>query len=392
MANAELLKNFKYNGTVEVNAYNINNADFNKNADDKIGDVDTRVMINAGFDLNDDVNAVVSVVKNNRQWGTGSENANAIQNNLFFEQAYLNLKGVLGMDHKLGRQYYGNPNDLVIYYGPKMWPYNPTLTVAALDAWTGVYKYNDFTFTGLLAKESNAGAAPDKDVNISGIDLKTKIDVFNLNAYYYNKNNKATGTSDYLGVLGTRANWECKFVKGLNLALEYDKNLGKNDATNVKHTGYAYKANVDYTMDLMGKLGFDGEYTFMSGDKTSTKKVFVPINTDYRPGIIANGFGLDLAYEAGFVNGGIITYGIGLNWTPEKLSKMNIAAKYYNFSSDKEVNTDKNVGNEYDIVATWKHSDNVSLKGYYAMFKPEKDNWGTDDMETAFGAAFVVKF
>jgi hypothetical protein len=33
------------------------------------------------------------------------------------------------MDHKLGRQFYGNPGDLVIYYGPKMWPYQKILAM-----------------------------------------------------------------------------------------------------------------------------------------------------------------------------------------------------------------------------------------------------------------------
>ena len=151
MASAELLKNFKYDGKVEVNAYNATNTnDFNSKTKDAWSDVQTRVQLNAGFDLNDDVNAVVSVVKNNRNYGNNPESAttntaigtanDGILGNIFFEQAYLNLKGVLGIDHKLGRQYYGNEGDLVVYYGPTGYPYIWTLPVSALDAWTGGIK------------------------------------------------------------------------------------------------------------------------------------------------------------------------------------------------------------------------------------------------------------
>lgn len=394
MASAELLKNFKYDGSVEVNAYNNSNTtDFNKKADDKKGDVDSRVMINASFDLNNDVNAVVSVVKNNRKYSAASEDANDIQNNLQFEQAYLNLKGVFGMDHKLGRQYYGKAGDLVIYYGPKMWPYDNGLTVDAIDAWTGWYKTGNWNIHAIMGTQSNSTANPNTDARLSGVNASTKIDRFDLNAYYYNENDKTAGASNYLGVLGFRANWECMFLKGLNLGLEYDMNMGKdtNVALDNEHKGYAYKVNADYAMDFMGKLGFDAEYVFTSGDEKATDKKdeeYTSINGDYRPGILIGG-----GFTAPATGSGNVIYGLGVNWTPEKMNKLNVAAKYYDFSADKKVTlTKKHEGSELDLVATWNHSENVSVKGYYAMFTPEKKNVATDDAATMLGAAFVVKF
>ncbi len=391
VASAELLKNFKHTGSLEVNAYNVNNADFDKNTDDKSGDVDTRLMLDMSFDLNDDASAVVSVVKNNRQWGTAQEDANTIQTNLVFEQAYLNLKGVMGMDHKLGRQYYGKEGDMVIYFGPQRWPYIPAvIPVSALDAWVGTYKYNDWTFTALLGKIT--GATGDMGRNISGIDVKTKINRFDLNAYYYYKVDNVASPADKLGVIGLRANWECMFLKDLNLAVEYDKNLGKDD-TYAKYKGYAYKLNADYKMDLAGKIGFNAEYTYMSGEKAGADvKLYTPIKIDYRPGIIANGFGVPIAYTTA-VGTGYKGIHLGANWTPSAMEKLNIAATYYNMKvAEKNLGMKDTLGNEVDLVATWKHSDNLSLKGYYAMLKPEKDNAGTDDAYTALGAAFVLKF
>src|SRR3989339_70580 len=103
VASAELLKNFKADGKVEFNAYTTNNnTDSDADLKDKTSDVDARVQLNATFDLAEDVNAVVSAIKNNvitgRQFGENSEDANTVLSNLFFEHAYLNLKGVLGFD------------------------------------------------------------------------------------------------------------------------------------------------------------------------------------------------------------------------------------------------------------------------------------------------------
>lgn len=408
VANAELLKNFKYDGKIEVNAYNIDNADFNKKLTDKKGFVDTRVMVNAGFDLNEDVNAVVTAVKENRQYGQNSENVsdgiggNGLLDNVYFEQAYLNLKGVIGIDHKLGRQFYGEAGDMVIYYGPRMWPYTSPMSLTAIDGWTGWYKTNglglDWDFNAIIAKQKQATApnAGKDDINVSGLNVKTSVKDVNLNAYVYQKNDNNTnlGQNDYLTLLGIRANYAIPQVKNLLVAAEYDMNMGQETKTDMKHQGYAYKANVDYSMDLYGKLGVNAEYVFQSGDdKANTKdESFHAINSDYRPGIImGGGYETTLVYAAA---DGLVTYNVGANWTPSKLEKLNVAAKYYDFSADNNKNTfaKKHVGSELDVVATWMHSANVDVKGYYAMFMPEKKNVVKDDAETMMGAAFVVKF
>jgi len=339
--------------------------------------------------------------KNNRDYGTASEDANTITTNLFFEQAYLNLKGVIGIDHKLRRQYYGNAGDMVIYYGPKMWPYDNGLTVNAIDGWTGWWKYDKWNLDvhAIIARNTDDTTGPDKDIDIYGINAKTKIDRFHLNAYAYEKIDKSNGVNKFIftDVIGARANWECKFVKGLNLGLEYDINMGKDNSGTTKEDlkGYAYKANVDYTMDLMGKLGFDAEYVFNSGDNkpTDTKnEEWQAINGDLRLGIIWGG-GFDVL---GAYGSGLKAYDIGINWTPEKLNKLSLAAKYYDFSAaEKSGLTKVHLGTETDIVATWTHSDNVSVKGYYAMLTPEKKNLtagAPHDAQTMLGAAFVVKF
>ncbi|MCX7641912.1 MAG: hypothetical protein N2Z20_04680, partial [Elusimicrobiales bacterium] len=204
VASAEVLKNFKYDGSVEINAYSVNNADFNKDLDDNDNETRTRVILNMGFDLNEDVRAEITAIKNNRVWNNTSESAiTGALDSFNFDQAYLNLKGVLGMDHKVGRQFYGKPEDLVIYFGPKYWPYDNLLSADAIDAWVGNYKYNDYEFTAILGKEK-LGTSGNDDIDIKGIDAKTKINDYNLNAYYYEEidRNTTPNQPSYLGLFG----------------------------------------------------------------------------------------------------------------------------------------------------------------------------------------------
>ncbi|HOI42698.1 MAG TPA: hypothetical protein PK523_07110 [Elusimicrobiales bacterium] len=395
IASAELLKNFKYDGKLEVHGYSLDNQDYNEDAQDKVGETETRVQINAGFDLNDDADAVVSLVKNNREYDAAGENANTVQTRLVFEQAYVNLKGVFGLDHKVGRQYYGEAGDLVIYYGPRTWPYTRLMATftPAIDAWTGWYKNDNWEIHAMMGKELNTAnnGATSTDVNVSGIKAMTKLMDIGLTGYFYQQKDRTVGgRTKYLDVLGAKG----KYAFGdLNVTGEYAMNMGKDPlkpAIGYEYEGFAYKLNADYSMDLMGKLGLEGEYYFASGDESNNKKAtaFTAINGDYRPGIIVGA-----GYAALGAATGRNIMDFGGNWTPEKLDKLNVAAKYYNFSADKKNGiADKHLGNEFDVIATWSHSDNVKVKGYYAMFMPEDKNNTPDDAESMMGALFCVNF
>src|SRR5687768_5328607 len=108
--NAELLKNFKLSGQLDLQATAASNVtDFSTkveregfapvNVNDRIGDAQTRVLIHADWDLLDDVHAKVTLGKNNRSWGTAGANAHGnaqaetigaggIQAGTFVDQAY----------------------------------------------------------------------------------------------------------------------------------------------------------------------------------------------------------------------------------------------------------------------------------------------------------------
>lgn len=429
IANAELLKNFKYDGQIEVNAYQVKDADYDADTTDKENDTNTRVQVNMGFELNDDVDAVVSAVKCDRQYGNASQSAEDVTDLFKFEQAYINLKGVLGLDHKLGRQYYGNEGDLIVYYGPQSWPYNyggfsaNGLSVTGLDGWSSSHKMmsDKLTLGAILAKDTNEtatsgapanGVAPDTDEDIFGLtagyDLMENL---KLGGYFYQYNTQSgdvAGPNDRLQVFGAKA--DGKFM-GFTYHGEVAKNMGKNNRninglggmTTNDYTGMGFLANAKYDLDLVGKWTFMGEYARGTGDDDTAatddeSAAFYGINSDYRPGIIWGGDFLGLTSN-GISN--LTTWNVAAKWNTPMFEKLTLSGKLLHFSPTEEVtgvNGYDTYGNELDLCALWQHSENVGVKAYYAMFMPDEDYAATlttpdsDDSTMVIGAAFNVKF
>lgn len=418
IASAELLKNFKWDGKIVVNAMATNNAgDADSDMKDKTSDVNAAVYLNAGFDLTEDVEAVVSAVKSNRQYGTNSETvAAATADGFNFEQAYLNLKGVLGFDHKIGRQYYGDEGSLVVYYGPQGWPYkyadngNPFST-SGIDGYTGWYKNDKLSIHAVAFKATDtddkvATAATDfndEDLDIVGVVGKYDLmKLLNVGAYIYEVKQSSIPAADtVLNVIGVKADGK---VEELNLSYyaELSKNYGHDHENNQNFTGTAFLAGAKMDLDLVGKWSFSGELARGSGDKSSAKKNegFKSINTDYRPGVIYSGvFG-----NTGVEN--LTTWNLGAKWQTPMFEKLTLSGKLYHFGYNEKVTSSVNtqttdtIGNELDLGAKWQHNENVALKAYYAAFIPTSkyakyaldSATANDDMVTTIGAAVSVKF
>lgn len=415
IASAELLKNFKYDGKIEVHAFQQSNGDWNADVKDaKDNDTDTRVQINMGFELNDDADAVVSIIKNDREYGDGSQvvndatgGGNGIMEQLYVEQAYMNLKGVFNMDHKLGRQYYGEEGSLIAYYGPEHWAYQPTLPVTGIDGWTGWYTNDKWNLHALLGNLVNDTLGPDRALAgvVANYDLS---DELKLNGYVYQQNTQhgAGQVNDRLEIVGAKAHG---MFAGFNYKAEIAKNFGRNNEVggtvtpyagvnnDNSYEGMAIKLNADYEMDIAGKLAFMGEYAMGSGDDNNADKkveAFYAIASDYRPGIIWGGYN----GTTGLTN--LTTWNVGAKWMPESIEKLTLKAKLFGFAptEDKGLTYDS-YGTELDFVANWQHSENVGIKAYYAWLMPDSKYavalngaGAKDDAEKMLGAAFTVKF
>ena len=256
-ANAELLKNFKLSGQLDVQAQADRNVrDFvtkqskaltqadlngangvingNSTFNDRLNDAQTRVLLHLDWDLLDDVHAKVTLRKNDRTYGTGGgSNAgqagatgnnsqyvgvtgagqNPVSSNLLgnlgIDQATFKINKVFGhVDSTFGRQFYGNSGDLVIYYGPSDKALYG-LPSTALDAVRADWMGENMWVTGVAGKQAGsvlaaASGLPTNinnigtgfsDVDVRGVTAGYKImDGLKVDAHLYNRVTHANGS------------------------------------------------------------------------------------------------------------------------------------------------------------------------------------------------------
>jgi hypothetical protein len=414
-ANAEVLKNLKISGSIEVDAVSVNNVkDFNTTAYDNAGTVQTRLQTHADWDLLDDVHARISLDKNNRTYGTlQPENVNGVETALTVDEAYTKIDKLFGyVDTTLGRQYYGEAGDVVIYYGPKYNLYG--LPITAIDAgrfdWNGE-KVGVTVLGGEITGNAIAAApaitANTGNVSLWGIDVHAKpTDNITGSAYLYERTTIKSGTgalnvvgNDYLYVAGVKG--KATFGGGWVKA-EADKDFGSNRTvpgvggsvygTAANYTGWAGKVNAGYKADLgVGALTGWGEYALGSGGAT-TNRNFTAIAGDYRPGgiygrFLAAGFGnLGNGLAEGSTLSNLQVIGVGVKANPSALSKLTVGLSWndYRFQniqgaqaieaaipgSAKGFSGSSQIGNEADLDLTWQHSENVSVSVGAGSFQP----------------------
>ncbi|MFA6091678.1 MAG: hypothetical protein WCU88_04250 [Elusimicrobiota bacterium] len=409
-ASAEVLKNLKVGGALDFQANSVRNlADFSNIAYDRVGDAVTRVMLNTSWDLTDDIHANVSLVKNDRAWGTkggggqiGGGQAQAITadgNNVlgsvYVQQANVKIDKFAGqVDATLGRQYFGETGDLVIYYGPKN-VYG--LYVTAIDAFRVDWANDMIGFSGLAGKTTgNAiGAATGNDVDVRGFDLSVKNLPVKVTASLWNQvTHRVAGTTyqpnDHLYVYSLKAKAE---AMGANVGAQFAGNFGENrTATAARlYRGWAFLADAGYKADVSGIAAFSPwlQFGYGTGDQGQSPKNhgFTAIASDFRPGIINGRFNAsgnrsindavaaNAASTVGLNNR--VIYGAGLKVTPAAAEKLVVGLGLWDYSlqtiTQVQANGEaynKHLGYEYGLTLDWNHSENVKYGVGAARFMP----------------------
>ena len=406
-ANAELLKNFKASGSLEVSAVSANNiTDINTRTYDKIGNAQTRVMVHGDWDLLDDVHARVSLTKNDRTYGSGSQNLNTVQSALLVDESYVKIDKLFGgLDTTLGRQFYGEAGDLVIYFGPKYQLYG--MPVTALDGGRFDWNGEKVGATLLAAKVTGSGLGVSNtgNVNLQGLDIHAKaMDNMSAAAYVYRRETVLSGNTTTPPITGVVGN-DILYVAGLKakatmgiawLKAEIAKDFGQNrrlDAVSGipyaftgNYTGWAAKVNLGAKVDLnnLGAVTGWGEAGIGSGGSSSNRS-FQAIAGDYRPGGIYGRFGTGASQVLGGGAPGFdgntlsnrVIVGAGVKVTPAALSKLTagVSAWNYRFQNAADANViaakgNKGIGTEFDLDLTWAHSENVSVSAGVGSLQP----------------------
>jgi hypothetical protein len=413
---AELFKNFKTEGSLELLTMGVNNGtDRNSAADDYRSEMQTRVMLGGTWDLLDDVHAKLLLRKNNRLYGNSGESTQDVQDNVFLDNAYAKIDKVFGhVDVTFGRQFYGQGDDLVIYFGPNA---DDLLSVNSLDTFrVDSDIMNVAKVTGIFAKRNEVGTInptptdinANADTDIYGAEVGTDkvIPKGNLAAYYYVQNQKNGGSTttptngnNTLNVYGLRAKGDVPVLTGLTYQAEGIANGGRNATTNVApgdnqgYTGSAYLLGLNYVKELNSMpVRASGEY----GRGTDN---FQAINAGKRFGIIwgqQSTYGpstLNRNSSTGLNNLKVFDLGVGVNPLP----KLGVDVAYYNFNYDAyTTNTALSAGQEWDLTLSWKHSENVLLDVKAASFQEGqalKNGGGTPTNPiTYIGSDIKIKF
>jgi len=403
---AEILKNLKTDGSIEFKTFGIDNeTDRDGSADDYRSEARTRLMAGATWDLLDDVHARVSIFKRNRVYGGGSENLNTVQSALFVDNAYVKIDKVFGhVDLTLGRQFYGAADDLVIGFTPTP---DDVLTVNAVDVVRVDSNIgNVAAIQGIAGKIADTGATgatlSNADTDLFGAEVNTDklIPQGNLAAYYYTRKIKDPATAlgnDTLNMYGARLRG--MLLAALGYHAEAVANGGRNSriAGTPGYDGSAYFLGLNFGQNV-AQMPVRAKFEYGRGSNN-----FRDISSNKRFGKIwgehsSLGTGpssLNRASSTGLQGIKVVDLGVGVN----VIEKLGIDLNAYRFWYDARMNVvggKTNVGTEYDLIVSWKHSDNVSLEASAATFQvgDALDNTGGTATSpiTRLGADVKIKF
>lgn len=417
-ARAELLKNFKSMGSIESRSFSIDNeTDRNATADDYRGETNVRMMFGATFDLLDDVHGGF-LLDRTPEFGTGAPTitgGSGVLDTLTFDNGYVKIDKLMGaVDLTIGQQFYGDPSDLVIYYGPQN---NDTLTVTSLSAFRADADLMGWgKFHGLVGKILDTDAVPappgpdsNADTNVWGGEINTDkvIPKGNAAVYYYTRQIKKAANvvagNNTLADLGVRVGGDV-LDTGLGYGAEYIQNLGRNNgiATAKAYDGSAYFLNLHYGRDI-NAMPARAHIEFGRGSDD-----FAAVAPGRRFGIIwGEHTSLALAPSnstnraqtgAGLSDLKVADAGVGVNPT----AKLGVDLNWYRFMYDANTAASGiyaggvSAGTEYDLIVSWKHSENVSLELNAATFQVGTSLQNTGGTPTSpitrLGADIKIKY
>ncbi len=422
-ANAEVLKNFKVSGQLDIQTTSARNiTDFATRPtqgnvtsnNDRIGHATTRAIVKMDWDMLDDVHSHVTLVKGAeggagtaRVYGAAAQDLNTIQTQTIVQEANVKIDKVAGLlDVTAGRQFYGEEGDLVIYYGPRD-AYG--LRVDALDIFRADWNGEHMSVTGIAGKlaDTTVAGIANAATDLRGLVVACKMhEMVKPSLYIYDKVTHAQGglgspgstvtggKNSNLWVAGVKAKVS---VAGLSASGEVAVNRGEDRtlADNTSYKGWAFLGKAAYKVDLnnVGMITPWGELGYGTGDSNGTwngNRTFQSINTDYRPGGIYGRFdnGAAIALAGGGANlasNGLSNrtiWGLGVKATPTALNKLTAGVAYWRYAFNRlgdrngttaaagTTRNSRNIGSEVDVTGEWKHSENVSFKATAGTFLP----------------------
>ncbi|MDR0953502.1 MAG: hypothetical protein LBM71_04900 [Elusimicrobiota bacterium] len=278
-------------------------------------------------------------------------------------EANVTLSNIFGaLELKVGRQFYGDENSTVMYYGPTHYknvpstitpalpPVIPTSNIQdsqSLDAAVLSYTSDKFAANIIYGKITETASDYDDDESLLGLDAKYNVsDALALQAYLFDYAYPAL--NNHLGIWGVKPTYK---DDALNLAVEFAKNYTGNKAFASSNKGWMVKADAGIdvafeSMDITPRVSYiHSEKDFQA-------------NGNYMPGLLIS-YGLGQLFRG---SGDVRIINGGLDIKFASLEKWNFALDYFGASNDYGTGMEW-FGNEFDLMAKYALNEYVELHG-----------------------------
>lgn len=378
-ASADVLKNVDLKGEIQTIASDVRHN--TRAAGAYNSGTNTRVLAGLSADLVEDVRAnilfqYVTAWNGNTQGDTVQDywdnvrlaEANVVLSNLF-----------CCLEATVGRQFYGDENSAVMYFGPKHYNAEPGFLAAeSLDAVKLFYSDDLKSFTVIAGKTSGLREQAGHDgASFYGMDFKLNLtDAFSAQVYGYNFRNVAAFNGQAYeekdsGFYGAKVAFA---PEAFSVSAEYARNFAGDRLVKEGHnTGYMVKA--DAALNVLEKVTPRATFLY-------AKEGFTAFG-NYMPGLlVGQKLGGDIfAYS----DEGVRLFNVGFDFKPYE--KWTVSLDGYAFQGR---NGHHAATFEGDLTASYAHNDYVELFagiGYakYGNDSTYKADYGRDNTKGQIG-------
>lgn len=396
-ASADVLKNVDLKGEVQVIGSDVNH-NTPSNGDKLNSGTNLRVLAGASFDLVEDVRANLLFQYGNA-WGNAplaqdgiGTNGRSVQDywdDVTLVEANVVLSNLFDcFEATVGRQFYGDEDSAVMYFGPTHYNAEGVNLASSLDAAKLVYSDDFKTFTligGKLVHVDDPAVTPvtSKDSAIYGADLKLNLtDTLKAQVYGYDLRNAVDYDDNGVAKVYENAGFYGAKVtfapEALKLSGEYARNYGGDRLIKEpKNTGYMAKFDAALSLDAFTPRA---AFVYAAND-------FFAFG-NYRPGIIVGDSRHGDVFDYYGDGSGLRLFNIGLDYV---LNKWTFAADAYSFQG----RTGSHAATyEYDLTVKYAHNEYVELfagVGYLRNGATDRD-LGYDKDLTKGQLGMLVKF
>lgn len=378
-ASADVLKNVDLKGEIQTIASDVRHN--TRAAGAYNSGTNTRVLAGLSADLVEDVRANI-LFQYVTAWN-GDTQGDTVQDywdNVRLAEANVVLSNLFCcLEATVGRQFYGDENSAVMYFGPKHYNAEPKFLAAeSLDAVKLFYSDDLKSFTVIAGKTSDLKEQPGHDgASFYGMDFKLNLtDAFSAQVYGYNFRNVAAFNGQAYeekdsGFYGAKVAFA---PEAFSVSAEYARNFAGDRLVKEGHnTGYMVKA--DAALNVLEKVTPRATFLY-------AKEGFTAFG-NYMPGLlVGQKLGGDIfAYS----DEGVRLFNVGFDFKPYE--KWTVSLDGYAFQGR---NGHHAATFEGDLTASYAHNDYVELFagiGYakYGNDGTYKADYGRDNTKGQIG-------